>query len=84
MNRSADRPSRRTMLKLMGGAAVGAALEPLSAFADDASLATYRCKAMGCFMGAAIADAMGGPVECQHYKRIARGLKNGTVALSRI
>jgi len=23
-------------------------------------------------MGAAIADAMGGPVECQHYKRIAR------------
>ena len=31
----------------------------------------YRDKAMGCFMGAAIADAMGGPVECQHYRRIA-------------
>ena len=32
----------------------------------------YFDKAMGCFMGAAIADAMGGPVECQHHKRIAR------------
>ena len=29
-------------------------------------------KAIGCFMGAAIGDAMGGPVECQHYRRIAR------------
>ncbi|MHC4742042.1 MAG: ADP-ribosylglycohydrolase family protein [Planctomycetota bacterium] len=27
---------------------------------------------MGCWMGAAIADAMGGPVECQHYKRIRK------------
>ena len=35
-------------------------------------LQAYRSKAMGCFMGAAIADAMGGPVECQHYERIAK------------
>ena len=41
---------------------------------DDvrAQTAAYRDKTYGCFMGAAIADAMGGPVECQHYKRIAR------------
>lgn len=31
---------------------------------------TYRSKALGCFMGAAIADAMGGPVETHHYKWI--------------
>lgn len=39
---------------------------------DDPKFNTYRDKAMGCFLGAAIADAMGGPVECQHYKRIAK------------
>ncbi|MGD8499738.1 MAG: ADP-ribosylglycohydrolase family protein [Phycisphaerales bacterium] len=27
---------------------------------------------MGCWLGAAIGDAMGGPVECQHYKRIEK------------
>ena len=27
---------------------------------------------MGCFMGAAIADAMGGPTEGMHYLRIAK------------
>ncbi len=32
----------------------------------------YRDRAMGCWLGAAIGDAMGGPVECQHYKRIER------------
>ena len=39
---------------------------------DERQVKTYRSKASGCFLGAAIADAMGGPVECQHYKRIAR------------
>jgi len=39
---------------------------------EASSYKTYRDKAMGCWFGAAIADAMGGPVECQHYKRIAR------------
>ncbi|KPL15699.1 MAG: hypothetical protein AMS26_06875 [Bacteroides sp. SM23_62] len=29
-------------------------------------------KALGCFMGAAIGDSMGGPVECQHYERIRK------------
>ena len=29
-------------------------------------------RTIGCFMGAAIGDAMGGPVECQHYRRIAK------------
>jgi ADP-ribosylglycohydrolase len=29
-------------------------------------------KALGCFMGAAIGDSMGGPVECQHYLRIRK------------
>ena len=29
-------------------------------------------KALGCFMGAAIGDSMGGAVECQHYKRIRK------------
>jgi ADP-ribosylglycohydrolase len=32
----------------------------------------YYAKAMGCFMGAAIGDAMGGPIECQHYRRIQK------------
>jgi len=39
---------------------------------DEPQVKTYRSKALGCFLGAAIADAMGGPVECQHYKRIAK------------
>src|SRR4030042_2931065 len=29
-------------------------------------------RALGCFMGAAIGDSMGGPVECQHYLRIRK------------
>ncbi len=36
------------------------------------SYKTYKDKAMGCWLGAAIADAMGGPIECQHFKRIAK------------
>ena len=35
-------------------------------------LPAFLDKTLGCFMGAAIGDAMGGPVECQHYKRIAK------------
>lgn len=38
---------------------------------ETSSYKTYKDKAMGCWLGAAIADAMGGPVECQHFKRIA-------------
>ena len=34
-------------------------------------------KMLGAWMGAAIGDAMGGPVECQHYRRIMR--KVGTI-----
>jgi len=29
-------------------------------------------RALGCFMGAAIGDSLGGSVECQHYKRIRK------------
>ncbi|MHC4179818.1 MAG: ADP-ribosylglycohydrolase family protein, partial [Planctomycetota bacterium] len=39
---------------------------------DEPRGKTYRSRALGSFLGAAIADAMGGPVECQHYKRIAK------------
>ena len=39
---------------------------------ETSSYKTYKDKAIGCWLGAAIADAMGGPVECQHYKRISR------------
>jgi ADP-ribosylglycohydrolase len=39
---------------------------------ETPSYKTYKDKAIGCWMGAAIADAMGGPIECQHYKRIAK------------
>lgn len=41
----------------------------------------FYSKAMGCFMGAAIGDAMGGPIEAQHYKRIQKyaGEINGLI-----
>lgn len=69
--------ARRDFLKVSGAAATATLLVPWNALAaptaqEEAGLNTYRSKAMGCFMGAAIADAMGGPVECQHYRRIAR------------
>ncbi len=32
----------------------------------------FTDKALGCFIGAAIGDSMGGPVECQHYLRIRK------------
>jgi ADP-ribosylglycohydrolase len=72
MNGEMDVLCRRTALKLIGATALTSALDPRSAFGDEKRSATYRSKAKGCFMGAAIADAMGGPVECQHYKRIAK------------
>lgn len=68
--------SRRGFLKASALAALGATLSPSSLLAaktiDPEKLKTYRSKAMGCFIGAAIADAMGGPTECQHYLRIAK------------
>lgn len=72
-----DGYSRRSFLQF-SAMAVGAAVagsgfgKCWGALGDDRKVAIYRDKAMGCFMGAAIADAMGGPVECQHYKRIAK------------
>lgn len=42
----------------------------------DPKFSQYMDKVIGCFMGAAIGDAMGGPVECQHYRRIAKVLYN--------
>lgn len=68
--------SRRGFLKTTAITALGATLTPSSLFAslaiDPDALKIYRSKAMGCFMGAAIADAMGGPTEGQHYLRIAK------------
>jgi hypothetical protein len=60
------------MLELGGAAVAAAALWPETAVGEDKALETYGPKAMGCFTGAAIADTMGGPVEGQHYKRIAK------------
>jgi len=66
---------RRGFITVSTLTALGASVYPSKVFAADKinsdKLAVYRSKAMGCFMGAAIADAMGGPVECQHYQRIA-------------
>jgi ADP-ribosylglycohydrolase len=59
------------MLRVAGSAAA-ASLSPRVALADKQQRSIFASKAMGCFMGAAIADAMGGAVECQHYKRIAK------------
>lgn len=38
----------------------------------DLEFQRFVDKVTGCFLGAAIGDAMGGPVECQHYRRIAK------------
>lgn len=70
------RCSRRQFLQASGLTAAGIAWETTGraeggSVADSAKIELFRDKALGCFMGAAIADAMGGPVECQHYKRIA-------------
>ena len=68
--------SRRRFLKTTALTALGASLNPTKLFAaqsvDPEKLKIYRSKALGCFMGAAIADAMGGPTEGMHYLRIAR------------
>ena len=68
--------SRRRFLKASALTALGGVLSHAPVFATGSmhpeKVAIYRSKAMGCLMGAAIADAMGGPVECQHYKRIAK------------
>jgi len=69
--------SRRHFLRLSTATTSAWVLGSTSLFAANASesqakVKLYRNKALGCFMGAAIADAMGGPVEGQHYKRIAK------------
>jgi ADP-ribosylglycohydrolase len=67
--------SRREFLTASVLTTLGGSLHPSRLLAAEKEhseqLTIYRSKAMGCFMGAAIADAMGGPVECQHYLRIA-------------
>jgi len=63
--------SRRKFLGITGTAVVGIGLTGCNFFSNETQLNIYKSKAMGCFMGAAIADAMGGPVECKHYKYIA-------------
>ncbi len=67
--------SRRGFVKVAGITLAGvnrvvSAGEPLNE--HSAQFAHYRDRAMGCWLGAAIGDAMGGPVECQHYKRIRK------------
>lgn len=64
--------SRRNFIQLTGIAIAGTSLAGCGMFGKQNKLKIYESRAMGCFMGAAIADAMGGPVECQHYKRIAK------------
>jgi ADP-ribosylglycohydrolase len=67
--------SRRGFIALSTLSALGAGMDSSGVFGADRTgseeLAIYRSRAMGCFMGAAIGDAMGGPVENQHYLRIA-------------
>ncbi|MHC4679561.1 MAG: ADP-ribosylglycohydrolase family protein [Planctomycetota bacterium] len=71
--------SRRQFLKRMGLAALaaaaahpGAVLAASVTSKETPEFKFYRDRAMGCWLGAAIGDAMGGPVECQHYKRIEK------------
>jgi ADP-ribosylglycohydrolase len=66
-------------MKIAGFAATSVALPKISnAFGasitgkETPAFKFYRDRAMGCWLGAAIGDAMGGPVECQHYKRIEK------------
>lgn len=69
--------SRRELIKLGAFTATSVALTGIrnalaASIADKktSEFKFYRDRAMGCWLGAAIGDAMGGPVECQHYKRI--------------
>lgn len=68
--------SRRRFVRITGTAVTGTAFAGVSLAGCNLSsgeekLKIYISRAMGCFMGAAIADAIGGPVECKHYKYIA-------------
>ena len=67
--------SRRTFVNVASAAIAWSSLPgsllAFPNFGEEQDINSYRDKVIGCFMGAAIADAMGGPVECQHYKRIA-------------
>jgi hypothetical protein len=63
--------SRRNFIRITGLTAAGTGLTGCGIFSNKEELRIYESKATDCFMGAAIADAMGGPVEYQHYKRIA-------------
>ena len=71
--------SRRVFLKTAGLTAAGAVIPWSYNIQADTGwtkgspeFRLYRDRALGCWLGAAIADAMGGPVECQHYKRIRK------------
>jgi ADP-ribosylglycohydrolase len=68
--------TRRGFLKTTALSTLGATLTPSCLFTskiiDPEKLKIYRSRALGCFMGAAIADAMGGPTEGMHYLRIAK------------
>lgn len=68
--------SRREFLRRSAFAAASVAVPALSNVSatsitdkNTAEFKFYRDRAMGCWLGAAIGDAMGGPVECQHYRR---------------
>ena len=70
--------TRRIFLKTTALTAAGVSLNPTGLLAevaiDSEKLKIYHSKCLGCFMGAAIADAMGGPTEGMHYLRIAKML----------
>jgi ADP-ribosylglycohydrolase len=67
-----NRPCRRRFLASMGGIALSSTAcqqpgpDPLPA------PGVSKDRALGAFLGAAIADAIGGPVECQHAARIRK------------
>ena len=70
--------TRREFIRNVGLSLPGLYFVPgLSACISSGDDSFYK-KAMGCFMGAAIGDAMGGPIECQHFKRIEKYAGNMT------
>lgn len=70
-SRSRRKFMMRVALAATGLAASGVSDTSAAAIVDKETpeFKFYRDRAMGCWLGAAIGDAMGGPVECQHYKR---------------
>lgn len=74
-----ENSTRRSFLKKVSLSIPGIYL--MSMMPGCVSSDEFYSKAMGCFMGAAIGDAMGGPIEAQHYKRIEKyaGYVNGLI-----